>query len=71
MYTTECISKRLDKEQIGLSQPTQIIGTDNINVKKCFVAISEVIHVWQILRYSADIELGSSTLIQSLMNKNW
>jgi len=71
VYTTERISKRLDKEQIGLSQPTQIIGTDNINVKKYFVAIGEVIHVWKILHYSVDIELGSSTLIQSPMNKNW
>jgi hypothetical protein len=61
----------LDKEQIGLSQPTQIIGTDNINVKKYFVAIGEVIHVWKILDYIINVHLGSLMLIQLPINKKW
>lgn len=65
------ISKRFDKEQIGLNQLTKFIRTDNPNVKKCFITTSKMINFWQILRYSVDVDWGNAMEIQPPINEKW
>jgi hypothetical protein len=65
------ISNRLNKEQIGLRALTQFIRIENADIKRCFIATSEMINFWQILRYSIDVDWGSSMKIQPPTNEKW
>jgi hypothetical protein len=65
------ISNRLNKEQIGLRALTQFIRIENADIKRCFIATSEMINFWQILRFSIDVDWGSLMKIQPPTNEKW